>query len=136
MKKHCLFLLFISLSAGVFGQGSRFSANFAGTAANEHVNFGNTINGELNTSSFTLEIWVKPRSINGDPSIVSNKDWDSGNNTGFGGFSTVGGGFGGGGYGGGPGGYGIPAPSLNMADLARWALERGSVFYNILKIFL
>ena len=83
MKKHCLFLLFISLSAGVFGQGSRFSANFAGTAANEHVNFGNTINGELNTSSFTLEIWVKPRSINGDPSIVSNKDWDSGNNTGF-----------------------------------------------------
>ena len=83
MKKHCLFLLFISLATGVFGQGSRFSANFAGTASNEHVNFGNTINGELNTSSFTLELWVKPRTINGDPSIVSNKDWDSGNNTGF-----------------------------------------------------
>jgi hypothetical protein len=83
MIKHCLFLLLFSLATGIFGQGSRFSANFAGTASNEHVNFGNVINGELNTSSFTLELWVKPRTINGDPSIVSNKDWDSGNNTGF-----------------------------------------------------
>ncbi|XP_023338115.1 TAR DNA-binding protein 43 [Eurytemora carolleeae] len=52
-------------------------------------------------------------------------EFSGGNNSGFGGFASGGGGGFGGGFGGGPGGFGGPGPSFNMADLARWALERG-----------
>lgn len=83
MKKCYILQLFLCFALSAFGQGSRSSIDFAGTSANEHLNFGNSINSEIGTSSFTLELWVKPRSINGDPAIVANKDWDSGNNTGF-----------------------------------------------------
>ena len=82
--KHFLIVLsfFLSYLSGIT-QGSGSALDFAGTSANEHVNFGNAIMNELNTSSFSIELWVKPESINGDPSILANKDWDSGNNTGF-----------------------------------------------------
>lgn len=83
MKKLFVLFLIFGFSFTLSGQGSRSCLDFPGTAANEHLNFGTAINTEIALSSFTIELWVKPRSINGDPSIISNKDWDSGNNTGF-----------------------------------------------------
>ncbi|HEX3074363.1 MAG TPA: LamG-like jellyroll fold domain-containing protein [Ignavibacteriales bacterium] len=36
------------------------------------------------TKSFTVEVWIQPKILsNGDPSIISNKDWGSGGNPGW-----------------------------------------------------
>jgi hypothetical protein len=53
--------------------------SFDGT--NDYIDAGTAIS--LNNSSFTISVWVKTNTCNGDPSIISNKDWDSGVHKGF-----------------------------------------------------
>ena len=37
----------------------------------------------METGDFTVAIWMKSNTVNGDPSIIGNKDWGSGGNPGF-----------------------------------------------------
>ncbi len=64
-----------------FGQGSKGAIDFsANPSGKNHVDLGNL---PLGTSDFTVEFWYKSNADAGDPAIFSNKDWNSGTNTGF-----------------------------------------------------
>jgi hypothetical protein len=60
------------------GKALDFNPNAAG---NNHVTISNSL--PIGTSDFSIEFWMFVSTVNGDPAIVSNKDWASGNNTGF-----------------------------------------------------
>jgi len=64
-------------------QGGGRAINFPGSAANEHINLGDSLSNKLDTVSFTLEMWVNLNVTSGDPVFIGNKDWNSGGNTGF-----------------------------------------------------
>lgn len=55
---------------------SESSFNFVTLGSNSQVPFGEA-------SDFTVAFWVKVDSLSGDPSLVANKNWGSGNNTGW-----------------------------------------------------
>lgn len=63
--------------------GSGYAINFQGTAANEHINLGDSLSGAIATTNFTLETWIKFNNPSSDPSFIGNKDWASGQNTGI-----------------------------------------------------
>lgn len=63
--------------------GSGYGINFQGTAANEHVNLGDSLSGAIATTDFTLETWIRFNNNTSDPSFIGNKNWASGQNTGI-----------------------------------------------------
>ncbi len=63
--------------------GSGYALNFQGTAANEHVNLGDSLSGAIAKTNFTIETWIKFNNPSSDPSFIGNKDWASGQNTGI-----------------------------------------------------
>jgi len=50
--------------------------------SNEYL-YSNQTAFNFGTSDFSIAFWVKSSGVNGDPSIISNKDWNSGSNTGW-----------------------------------------------------
>lgn len=50
--------------------------NYVTLGSNDQVPFGQT-------TDFTVAFWMKTERVTGDPSIVANKNWASGNNTGW-----------------------------------------------------
>lgn len=72
-----LLLLYPFLSSGSTGAGT--ALQFQGSEGN-YAELGNLPLGE---ESFTVEMWINTTSVTGDPAFFSNKDWGSGNNTGF-----------------------------------------------------
>lgn len=60
-----------------------YAMNFPGTGANEHVNLGTALSGALDTTNFTMEMWINFTRFNDDEAFISNKNWNSGANTGF-----------------------------------------------------
>lgn len=63
--------------------GSGYAMRFQGTAANEHVNLGDSLSGAIATTDLTLETWIKFNNPSSDPSFIGNKNWDNGQNTGI-----------------------------------------------------
>lgn len=63
--------------------GSGYAMNFQGTAANEHVNLGDSLSGAIAKTNFTIETWIRFNNPSSDPSFIGNKDWASGQNTGI-----------------------------------------------------
>jgi hypothetical protein len=65
-------------------KGPGYAINFAGTSLNEHLLMDSNILKQIDTTSFTVEFWMKMDAATAsDASIISNKDWGSGTNTGF-----------------------------------------------------
>jgi hypothetical protein len=61
----------------VYLDGSSYN-RYINIPHSDDLNFGDN-------TSFTVEVWVKPNlTVDGDPAIISNKDWQSGGNTGWG----------------------------------------------------
>lgn len=55
-----------------------------GSSNNRYVSVPKSPTLDLDTTSFAIEAWVKPNiTVDGDPSIISNKDWNSGGNPGW-----------------------------------------------------
>ncbi len=73
-----------SFAAGKVGQGAvrvssrraESSYNYVTLGSNDTVPFGQD-------NDFTVAFWMKTERVDGDPSIVANKSWASGNNTGW-----------------------------------------------------
>jgi hypothetical protein len=64
-----------------FGQGSKGAIDFsANPGGKNHVDLGNL---PIGTTDFTVEFWYKSNADASDPAIFSNKDWNSGSNTGI-----------------------------------------------------
>jgi len=85
MKKILIALiLFVGLIQNGFSIGSRMAAQFDGASTkNAYLTIDSSIvNNELN-KDFTIECWINLTTRNGDPSIISNKDWNHGYNVGF-----------------------------------------------------
>lgn len=82
MKNLVLFVALVFTSAwGAFAQGSGGAVNFGPNAGSKnHVSLGAL---PLGTTDFTVEFWYNAAGVGSDPSIFSNKDWGSGNNTGL-----------------------------------------------------
>jgi hypothetical protein len=82
-------ILFISLllASIIRAQGPGNCVDFtANSANNNYINVGNL--SSINNSNFSVEMWIYVGAITAaggyeDPSFFSNKDWDSGNNTGI-----------------------------------------------------
>jgi hypothetical protein len=80
----------VGTAHGIFSDGNptyvsgRFGNAILLDGVNDHVVLGN--NTDLNfgtTTDFSVALWVKTDGWNEDASIMSNKDWDSGSNTGW-----------------------------------------------------
>lgn len=64
-----------------FGQGSKGAIDFsANPSGKNHVDLGSL---PIGTTDFTVEFWYKSNPDASDPAIFSNKDWNSGSNTGI-----------------------------------------------------
>ncbi|WP_211749231.1 alkaline phosphatase family protein [Paenibacillus sp. Marseille-Q4541] len=63
---------------GRIGQAIRFQSNeqFVDLGNHDEFRFGEN-------TDFSITFWIKTEGITGDPSIISNKDWNSGSNTGW-----------------------------------------------------
>ncbi len=85
--KKALALVPVALLSGLAyrsaAQGSGNALYFPGTAASEHVSFGDQLSDSLGRTSFTVEMWIKAVNNGGDPAFLANKNWDSGSNTGI-----------------------------------------------------
>jgi hypothetical protein len=55
--------------------------NFDGT--NQYLNLGSTNQTKFGTGDFTVSFWIRSSTVSGDPVIIGNKDWNSGDNTGW-----------------------------------------------------
>ncbi len=62
------------------GAGSTIDFIGGDDGQNVHMDLGEVAIAE---NSFTVEMWVNVRDVQGDPAFFSNKDWNSGNNTGL-----------------------------------------------------
>jgi len=74
-----------TLIAGKIGQCMQYTDADGGVSAN-YVTLGIPADLHMtNNTSFSISFWYKvaPGNRIGDPAIISNKDWDSGGNTGF-----------------------------------------------------
>ena len=63
----------VSEEDGYFGKSAEFNKGY--------ISLGDGFNPDK--ESFTLSFWINSDKISGDPAIISNKDWDSGDNAGF-----------------------------------------------------
>lgn len=80
MKKILISSSIVLTSLLSIAQGSGKAIDFEpNAAANNHIVLGNY---PIGTADFTVEFWLNAGSVVGDPAIFSNKDWNSGNNTG------------------------------------------------------
>lgn len=82
MKK-VLFLAasFFAATGTVLSQGPNEAFDLSANAvAKNHIDMGDLPIGE---TDFTLEFWYRAGGVAGDPAIFSNKNWDSGTNTGL-----------------------------------------------------
>ncbi len=62
--------------------GSGYCLDFTPNMSNNnHVDLGNL--SAINTSDFTVEMWLNVNNCMNDPAFFSNKDWSSGSNTGI-----------------------------------------------------
>lgn len=82
MKKVMVLLALVAGNlAGALAQGSGDAFSFAANAGSQnHIDLGAL---PLGTTDFTLEFWYHANNVSSDPSILSNKDWASGTNTGL-----------------------------------------------------
>jgi len=85
MKK-LIIILAIAISGKVASQpftvGSGNCLDFAANISNaNHVDLGSLM--AINTGDFSFECWMKVNSVFDDEAFFSNKNWASGNNTGF-----------------------------------------------------
>lgn len=67
------------------GYALRFNGNSTLNGPVHAVNLGTALQTELDTTSFTIEMWLKIGTATGaaNPAFISNKDWTSGANTGI-----------------------------------------------------
>jgi hypothetical protein len=70
-----------TLVAGKIGQALNYSSKKDGTSFNYVKIGGSPI--DLGTTDFSVSFWAKIAGWEGDPSFISNKDWNSGGNKGF-----------------------------------------------------
>jgi hypothetical protein len=72
-----------SFGAGLVGSGSfRFTSRKDGTEF-RYATMGTAIMREIGTNDFSVAFWIQFNVFEDDPPFVSNKNWDSGANTGF-----------------------------------------------------
>ncbi len=84
LKVRTLFLVcFAILQIGLFAQGRGKAVWFPATSASEYIQLDTLINDVIDTTDFTIEWWMKGEPMSGDPGIIANKNWSSGNNPGF-----------------------------------------------------
>lgn len=87
LKKYKVLFLALFIHAvsyvATFAQGPGKAIDFAGSNSIEHVNLGLGLSDSLDTSDFTIEMWIKVESTSSDPAFIGNKNWNSGSNTGF-----------------------------------------------------
>ncbi|AEV33294.1 hypothetical protein Oweho_2322 [Owenweeksia hongkongensis DSM 17368] len=87
MSKVRTFLLscFALLALGAWAQqgGAGSALYFPATSASEHLRLDTAINDVIDTTDFTIEWWMRGEAMSGDPGIIANKNWNSGNNPGF-----------------------------------------------------
>ena len=70
--------------AGVVGSGAiNLTPDDTDPNLNDYVVLGTAEDIQYRTTDFTVALWVKTPSGTSDPAMISNKDWDSGTNTGF-----------------------------------------------------
>lgn len=77
----CFLVLALGAAAQQGGAGS--ALYFPATSASEHMRLDTAINDVIDTTDFTIEWWMRGEAMSGDPGIIANKDWNSGNNPGF-----------------------------------------------------
>lgn len=85
MKRILFTLAALSFVFASFAQGLGAQKALKFDATNAHINLGNL---PLDTASFTVEMWIKMNRFpaggtTDDPCLLTNKNWDSGNNTGL-----------------------------------------------------
>ena len=83
---------FPTFEAGVIGQGSHI-INKRDGSLDEYVSLGypDVLKfGDENTTDFSISFWVKQNEQNDDQALISNKDWNSSSNPGWGIFSQGG----------------------------------------------
>lgn len=79
-----------TFEAGRVGQAVRVENNVALTV-NNYVTLDYPSDLQFDTNSFSVSFWVNSTSATSDPSYISNKDWDSSSNLGWGFFAQSGG---------------------------------------------
>ncbi|MED4203871.1 LamG-like jellyroll fold domain-containing protein [Neobacillus mesonae] len=77
-----------SVSAAVYGNPAytqgRIGQAINFTSTGQYVDLGNRSELRFGESTdFSISFWIKSDGVNGDPSIISNKNWNSGSNTGW-----------------------------------------------------
>ncbi|GHH99660.1 LamG-like jellyroll fold domain-containing protein [Neobacillus kokaensis] len=77
-----------SVSAVVYGNPvytkGRIGQAINFTSTGQYVDLGNRSELRFGESTdFSISFWIKSDGVNGDPSIISNKNWNSGSNTGW-----------------------------------------------------
>lgn len=74
-----------SFAAGRIGQAARLNTLRTATESTfNYVSLGNAAKARFGDSSdFSVSFWVKMNEWGGDPAFIANKDWGSGNNTGW-----------------------------------------------------
>jgi len=69
---------------GLIAQGSGHALGFTNSGDKPRLELNSAVQDSLDNSDFTVEFWLNvDPTISSDPSIISNKDWGSGNNTGW-----------------------------------------------------
>jgi len=74
-----------SFAAGQIGQAAKLYSQLTATPQTfDYVSLGNSTKVRFGeTADFSVAFWAKLNQWAGDPAFISNKDWDSGNNTGW-----------------------------------------------------
>lgn len=73
-----------TFAAGKVGANAVRVSNSDATETHNYVTLGDSASAAFGqTSDFTVAFWMKTERVDGDPSVVGNKDWDSGDNTGW-----------------------------------------------------
>lgn len=63
-----------------YGAGTTIDFVGGNDGQNNHIDLGEVA---ITDNNFTVEMWINVRGVQGDPAFFSNKNWSSGNNTGF-----------------------------------------------------
>ncbi|MBN8248942.1 MAG: immunoglobulin domain-containing protein, partial [Verrucomicrobia bacterium] len=71
-----------TFAAGKVGTGSLGVLTDSANGVFNYATLGSQVPLDA-TTDFTVALWVKKNSSDSDPSLIANKDWDSGNNAGF-----------------------------------------------------
>ncbi len=78
----------LKFAPGKMGQAFHFATKAAGSEF-DYATLGYPADLQFDTNDFSLSFWINYTSASDDPSFISNKNWDSSSNTGWGIFHQV-----------------------------------------------